>query len=80
MRVGAHLGPMYEILMGNLPWNFDILCMKQVTSHKSQISESISGGAKFWFIFSPAIRYIKDRHGGLRCDLRCCLYSNNHIT
>ena len=19
------------------------------------------------------------RHGGLRCDLRCCLYFNNHI-
>ena len=25
-------------------------------------------------------QYIKDRHGGLRCDLRCCLYFNNHIT
>ena len=23
---------------------------------------------------------LKDRHGGLRCDLRCCLYFNNHIT
>ena len=42
MRVGAHLGPMLEILMGNLPWNFDNLCMKEVTTG------SISGGAKFW--------------------------------
>ena len=32
MRVGAHLGPILEILMGNLPWNFDILCMKEVTT------------------------------------------------
>ena len=32
MRVGAHLGPMLEILMVNLPWNFDILCMKEVTT------------------------------------------------
>ena len=47
MRVGAHLEHMYEILMKNLPWNFDILCMKEVTSHKSQVSESISSGAKF---------------------------------
>ena len=31
MRVGAHLGPILEILMDNLPWNFDILCMKEVT-------------------------------------------------
>ena len=29
---GAHLGPMLEILMVNLPWNFDILCMKEVTT------------------------------------------------
>ena len=32
MRVGAHLGPMLEILMGNLPLNDYILCMKEVTT------------------------------------------------
>ena len=32
MRVGAHLGPMLEILMGNLPLNDYILCMKRVTT------------------------------------------------
>ena len=31
IRVGANLGPTLEILMGNLPSNFDILCMKEVT-------------------------------------------------
>ena len=32
MRVGAHLVPMLEILMGNLRWNFGIWCMKGVTT------------------------------------------------
>ena len=32
MRVSAHLGPMLEILMVNLPCNFDNLCMKEVTT------------------------------------------------
>ena len=55
IRVGAHLGPTLEILMGNLPRNFDISCMKEVTTG----FWVNFGGAKFWIFLFFAIRYIK---------------------
>ena len=57
-------------------WNVNLL--KCTATHSGL--HILQGGCRFLANFSDLFEALKDRHGGLRCDLRCCLYSNNHIT
>ena len=48
MRVGYYLGPLLQIFRVNLPWNFDILCMKGDSMAK------LFSGQRISWIFFPA--------------------------